>query len=276
MKFYLKTKDYSVSKENFELKHDEDFDMLVTYPQPKALAGYYKSDGYISHTDSKKSIADKLYHVVKSINLKNKLSIVNRHASTKNSLLDIGAGTGDFLQYAKKHSWKITGIEPSDKARKKALEKGISLHECITDYMEQKYDVITLWHVLEHIPNLDNQITKLKELLKPDGVLIIAVPNYKSFDAGYYKEHWAAFDVPRHLWHFSQTSISKLCTQHNFTIEKTYPMLFDAFYVSLLSEKYKNGKQRFIPAFCVGLWSNLKALRSGEYSSLIYVIKRAK
>lgn len=276
MKFYLKTKDYSVSKESFDLKHDEDLDMLVTFPQPKELATYYQSEKYISHTDSKKSVADKLYHMVKSINIKNKLSIVDRHASTKNLLLDVGAGTGDFLQYAKKHSWKIKGVEPSDKARKKALEKGISLHECITDFTHEKFDLITLWHVLEHIPNLDNQITKLKELLKPDGVLIIAVPNYKSFDAGYYKEHWAAFDVPRHLWHFSQTSISKLFTQHNFAIEKTYPMVFDAFYVSLLSEKYKNGKQRFIPAFCVGLWSNLKALRSGEYSSLIYVIKRVK
>ena len=134
--------------------------------------------------------------------------------------------------------------------------------------------MITLWHVLEHLPKLKNHIAVFESLLKPNGRLIIAVPNYKSYDAKYYKNYWAAFDVPRHLWHFSQNAISKLMSQNGMSVLKTKPMIFDAFYVSLLSEKYKNGSMNLIKAFWIGLRSNLKAKRSGEFSSLIYIIKK--
>ncbi|WP_047417698.1 bifunctional 2-polyprenyl-6-hydroxyphenol methylase/3-demethylubiquinol 3-O-methyltransferase UbiG [Cellulophaga sp. Hel_I_12] len=276
MKCYLQTKDYSVSREEFELRHDENLDMLVTFPQPEDVEKYYESEDYISHTDAKKSLTEKAYQIVKSKNLQHKLRIINRHASTKKSILDVGAGTGDFLNYAKRNSWQISGVEPNEKARKKAAEKGVFLNAGIGELKDRTFDVITLFHVLEHLPNLNHQIFSLNNLLNPGGVLIIAVPNFKSFDAAYYKEHWAAFDVPRHLWHFSQTSISKLFTKHSLYVNKTYPMIFDAFYVSLLSEKYKHKRQGYFAAFCIGLWSNIKAWSSGEYSSLIYVIKRTK
>ena len=138
---------------------------------------------------------------------------------------------------------------------------------------ENKFDVITMWHVLEHVPNLEKYISQLKQLLKPNGRLVIAVPNYKSFDAKYYKEFWAAYDVPRHLWHFSQKAIKDLFEKENMIVEKTIPMKLDSFYVSLLSEKYKNGKSNPVKAFHVGLLSNIKAKRTKEYSSLIYILK---
>ena len=275
MKFYLKTKDHSVSKENFELHLDEDLDMLVTQPQPENLNPYYDSAAYISHTDASESFVDKIYQGVKRINLKSKLKIVQKHSNGK-KLLDVGAGTGDFLVVAKESGWSVHGVEPNSKANAKASEKGLELKSTLEDFANQKFNVITLWHVLEHIPNLTDQITRLSNLLAEDGTLIIAVPNFKSFDALHYKNFWAAFDVPRHLWHFSKTAISKLFQKQNMQLQKTYPMVFDAFYVSLLSEKYKTGKQNFFSAFCIGLRSNLKAWRTKEYSSLIYVLKKAK
>ena len=274
MNIYLNCKDYSISKEEFQLLYDEDLDMLVTNPQPKNLSTYYESDDYISHTDAKKSLVDKIYQSVKKRNIKNKLKIVQKHSNGKR-LLDFGCGTGDFLVVAQKAGWLVSGVEPNEKAKVKAAQKGLALKPSLKDLDNEKYDVITLWHVLEHLPNLNDQITRLYNVLSENGVLIIAVPNFKSYDAVYYKNYWAAFDVPRHLWHFSKSSIKKIFSKKGMDVLKIYPMVFDAFYVSLLSEKYKTGEQRFLPAFFRGLLSNLKAMQSKEYSSLIYVIKKA-
>ncbi|WP_299776518.1 class I SAM-dependent methyltransferase [uncultured Formosa sp.] len=275
---YLKCKDYSVSSEQFELIHDTDLDILITTPQPKAdrLGEYYKSEDYISHTDAKRNMFEKAYHVVKRVALKRKLNLINSFNLSEKTLLDVGCGTGDFLQIAKSNAWNVFGIEPDVDARKLAINKvGNDIYDTskIDELKSNSFDVITLWHVLEHLPNLDTHIANYKRLLKTDGVLIIAVPNFKSYDASYYKSFWAAFDVPRHLWHFSQTGISKFLAKQQFKVIKTLPMIFDAFYVSLLSEKYKTGKMNFINATKIGLQSNIKAKQSGEYSSLIYVVK---
>jgi len=165
------------------------------------------------------------------------------------------------------------GTEPDLGARTIAAKKGIILQEDLAKIEILKFDVITLWHVLEHVENLQEYIAELENLLSNNGRLIIAVPNYKSNDAKYYKEHWAAFDVPRHLWHFSQTSIAKLFADVDMIVEKTLPMKFDSYYVSLLSEKYKSGKMNPIKSFYKGFLSNFKAKATNEYSSLIYVIK---
>jgi 2-polyprenyl-3-methyl-5-hydroxy-6-metoxy-1,4-benzoquinol methylase len=275
-KHYQTVKDNSVSKEVFELLHDEDLDMLITSPQPKGteLSKYYESDDYISHTDGKRSIFEKAYHFIKNIALKNKLSLVNS-LQKKGMLLDIGAGTGDFLLTAKNDGWKVIGVEPSEKARSIAAKKGIELKP-VADFDDHSFDIITMWHVLEHVPDLQNQIKELKRLLKPNGAIIIAVPNFKSHDAKYYGEFWAAYDTPRHLWHFSKTAIKKLFQNENIELVKILPMKFDSFYVSLLSEKYKTGKMNFIKAFFIGLKSNWKAKEKFEYSSHIYVLKNAK
>lgn len=275
MKLYLKTKDHSVSKEDFELRYDAVLDMLITHPQPKELTKYYDSDAYISHTDARKSFIDKLYQAVKKYNLSKKVKLISKFSKDKKTVLDFGAGTGDFLAAAKESSWQVAGVEPNEGARLKSAEKGIKLLEDISQIQNQKFQVITLWHVLEHLPNLEQHIKVLVEKLEQEGTLVVAVPNFKSYDAQHYKEFWAAYDVPRHLWHFSKMAIEKLFQNHGMKLVATKPMPFDAFYVSLLSEKYKTGKDGFVKAMGVGLKSNWKARRSKEYSSLIYILQKA-
>ena len=272
----LKIKDYSVSKEEFDLIYDEKLDKYATLPVPENLDQYYLSEDYISHTDSKKGLFEKAYHFIKRFMLKKKLQLVSSRVA-QGALLDIGAGTGDFLKQAKNEGWKVTGIEPSPDARKKASEKGIELFQNIDAVSVQKFDAITMWHVLEHVPDLQYQIEWLKNHLNENGVLFVAVPNFNSLDAKHYKNFWAAWDVPRHLHHFSTKSIKILFEAHGFILEETKPLIFDSFYVSLLSEKYK-ASSFFQPwsAFLTGLRSNWSARRSGEYSSLIYVLKLSK
>ena len=274
-KHFLTLKDYSVSKETFDLYHDETLDMLITFPQPSLdnLGKYYESEDYISHTDNQRSLFEKLYHFIKNIALKNKLNLINSHQPNKGRILDIGAGTGDFLSVAKKDGWQTIGVEPSTKAKSIAINKGVSFVELTTELENNSFDVISMWHVLEHVPHLEKQIKELKRLLKPTGTLIIAVPNFKSFDAKHYGKFWAAFDVPIHFWHFSKTAIKLLFEKEKMKLEKVLPMKFDSFYVSLLSEKYKSGKMNFIKAFYVGLLSNWKARSSFEHSSHIYIIR---
>lgn len=274
-KHFLTVKDHSVSKEIFELYYDESLDMLVTHPQPglAVLGKYYESEDYISHTDGKRSLFEKAYHFVKNIALKNKLNLINSLQPAKGRILDIGAGTGDFLNVAKQNGWETIGVEPSDKAKAIALKKEVPFVEETASLESHSFDMITMWHVLEHVPDLDSQIKELKRLLKPNGSLIIAVPNFKSFDAKYYGAYWAAYDVPIHFWHFSKKAIQSLFEKENIQLVKVLPMKFDSFYVSLLSEKYKSGKMNFIKASFIGLWSNWKAKANFEYSSHIYVLK---
>jgi SAM-dependent methyltransferase len=265
--------DYTVSKESYELLMNPAYNMMVTLPVPSDLENYYKSEAYISHTNANKSVFDKLYQGVRKHTLQKKLSLINSFNSSEKKLLDIGSGTGEFLSTCKKKGWNVFGVEPNKEARTISEDKNVT---AVTDLLllkEERFDVITLWHVLEHVENLLEYIEILKTKLKPDGVILIAVPNYKSFDAKHYKEYWAAFDVPRHLWHFSQESIKKLFSHVYMKVEKTIPMKFDSYYVSILSEKYKSGKNKFLKAFYIGFLSNLKARSTSEYSSLIYVIK---
>jgi 2-polyprenyl-3-methyl-5-hydroxy-6-metoxy-1,4-benzoquinol methylase len=275
---YLTVKDHSVSGETFQLLWDENLDLLKTHPQPalENLGRYYESDDYISHTDGKRSFFEKIYHAVKQKALRDKISLVQRFKPTKGELLDIGAGTGDFLVVAKNHNWNITGIEPSEKAKSIAINKGVPFIERLEDVPSHSKDVITMWHVLEHVPDVQKQIAEIKRILKPDGVIFIAVPNFNSHDAKYYGNYWAAYDVPRHLWHFSKTAIKKLFAEQDMELLNILPMKFDSFYVSLLSEKYKTGKMNFLSGFWRGLVSNTKAAKNMEYSSHIYTLSYTK
>lgn len=272
--FFQKVKDYSVSKEIFELHHNPEYDLLMTFPKPslEKLPSYYESEDYISHTDGKRSLFERVYHFIKRIALKNKLKLINTQ-SAKGKLLDIGSGTGDFLVVAKNEGWDITGIEPSAKAKGIAINKGVNFADSLSVLESHSFDIITMWHVLEHVPNLEDYLSELKRLIKPTGTIIIAVPNFKSFDANFYGRHWAAYDVPRHIWHFSKTAIEKLFAEKGIQLTAVLPMKFDSFYVSLLSEKYKTGRMNFIRAFFVGLKSNLNGKKTNEYSSHIYILK---
>ena len=276
---FLTVKDHSVSGEEFELIQNSEYGFLATIPKPSSdkLPEYYKSEDYISHTDSQRNLFEKVYHLVRKVSLKRKLNLINFYSSDGKNLLDVGCGTGDFLETAQQNNWQVYGIEPNKQARTIANKKtnnSVFETEQLLKFKPQSFDVITLWHVLEHLPNLEEQIKAYENLLHPKGILIVAVPNYKSYDAEYYKEFWAAYDVPRHLWHFNQESISSLISKHGLNLFKIKPMWFDAFYVSMLSEKYKTGTLNPIKGFWRGLVSNFKALRSKEASSLIYIVKK--
>lgn len=269
----LKIKDYSISQEEFTLVYDEVLDKFSTDPVPDNLGRYYLSENYISHTDSNEGLFEKVYQWVKNYMLKKKVKLISSYAE-KGTLLDIGAGTGDFLNQAKKSGWDVTGIEPSAAARKRAFEKGINLFEEEAEVGERKFDVITMWHVLEHVPDVQKQIEWIKNHLSTDGVLIVAVPNFNSYDAKYYKNFWAAWDVPRHLHHFSYKSIKTLFEKNSFNLIEQKPLIFDSFYVSLLSEKYKSTSLiKPVSAFMIGLRSNWRGRQTKEYSSIIYVLK---
>ncbi len=274
---YIYCRDYVVSGEPFQLLHDKELEMLITSPQPSPseLELFYESENYISHTDRRQKLYEKIYSLVRCCTLRRKIKLVNKLAET-GKLLDVGCGTGHFLKTAQKRGWKVTGIEPNEKARAIANEKTNNAVFDLQDLEtlpEHSFDVITLWHALEHLPELEENIQQFKNLLKPKGTLIVAVPNFKSFDARYYQQFWAAYDVPRHLWHFSKKAIQKIFAEYKMKVTQILPMKFDSYYVSLLSEKYKTGKTKFLKAFYIGLQSNLKAKRSGAYSSLTYILK---
>ena len=274
-KSFITVKDFSVSGESFSLLLNEEYQILKTHPQPTLdkLGSYYEFEDYISHTDGKRTLFEKMYHFIKRKAIRDKVKLINSYQPVKGRILDIGAGTGDFLLECKNQNWDILGIEPNDKAKGIAVGKGIKFGDTIEKLESNSFDVITMWHVLEHVPDVEHQVAELKRLLKPSGTIIIAVPNFKSYDAKYYKEFWAAYDVPRHLWHFSKTAIEKLFDKQNMNLEDIKPMWFDSFYVSLLSEKYKSGKMNFISGFFIGLISNVSGLFKKEFSSHIYVLK---
>lgn len=270
-------KDYSITKENFQLIYDEKYKMYKTeFTSFDKLSDYYKGENYISHTDAKRNWFEKIYHLVKNYTISSKWKLIKKYCNKKSiAVLDIGCGTGDFLKHGiNKLNVNGVGVEPNNEAATISSLKHITVYNTIAELDNSKYDVITLWHVLEHVKDLNEYFNFFQNHLKENGTLIIAVPNFKSFDAKYYKEHWAAWDVPRHLWHFSKQSIKKLADEHNFKLIHLKPMYFDSFYVSLLSEEYKTGSKKILKAFYVGLVSNIKGFLSKEYSSHIYVLKK--
>ena len=269
----LEVKDYLVSGHQFELYHDTLWDMLLTLPVPDNLESYYKSTDYKPHHHQSSSLTDRLYNWVRKRNYAYKYRLMKHYNSNMQSVLDYGTATGEFLGYLLEKTIKVSGVEPNKNARTIANITTNNNVRVSIDEISQKYDVITLWHVLEHVPNLNVLIKKLKKRLKDKGILVIAVPNFKSYDALHYKEFWAAYDVPRHIWHFSPHSIQKLFEKHQMKVIGQKPLYFDSFYVSLLSEEYKTGKKNLIKAFFTGLKSNWKARKTGHYSSLIYILQ---
>ena len=279
----LEAKDHTVSKQTFEIWSCQDCSFRFTQaaPTPDLIGKYYKSDAYVSHSNTKKGLVNQLYHRVRKRTLQQKLELVRKHTGQmEGELLDIGAGTGAFASVMQAAGWKVTGLEPDPDARKNASR---DFHVELQDLGQlfqlpgERYDAITLWHVLEHVHALHEYLETFKKLLTQDGVIFIAVPNFTSFDAQYYGRDWAAWDVPRHLWHFSPKSMEVLMKKHGFTIEQVMPMKFDSYYVSLLSEKYRHGKGNLVRAFWEGLSSNQKTAGDPKkYSSVIYVIRKAE
>lgn len=246
-------------------------------PEENEIGQYYRSENYISHTNTSKGFVNTLYHRVRKITLSQKENLVNTiNKGQKGHLLDIGAGTGAFAGHMQKAGWEVTGLEPDQAARNTAFEVNqlrLAPSDRLFELQPNSYDVITMWHVLEHVHQLHAYLDQCKKLLKKGGHLVIAVPNYTSGDAYHYQQFWAAWDVPRHLYHFSPASMQVLTSKHGMKIKKVKPMWFDSFYVSMLSEQYRTGQPNLISGFRQGLSSNFSALfKKNQASSLIYVI----
>ena len=271
--------DHSTSKEKFTIVSCETCDFTFTNPRPKdnSLGEYYKSEMYISHTNNTKGLFNWMYHTVRKYAIGTKLNLLKRTSKNKNHL-DIGCGTGEFLNACKDAGYNTKGIEPSELAREQAIKNfnlSVSENTNLDQFQENQFDSISMWHVLEHVPSLNKTIEEFNRILSEKGKVIIAVPNHKSWDAEHYKEFWAGWDVPIHLWHFSKLSIEKLFHKYNFKLVEKKPMLFDSFYVSLLSEEFKTGKKNFINGFINGLLSNIFGILTKRgCSSIIYVFEK--
>lgn len=246
------------------------------FPEGEALAAYYESDDYVSHTDGKGGLMDRVYGIVRNRAIRSKFNLVKGLAAPKEVLVDYGAGTGEFLKYAQDQHWQVKGFEPSSVARTNASVKGLELIDPQEreDLEEESVGVFSLWHVLEHIPDLNETMAYFHSRLMSQGYLVLALPNHESADADHYQSDWAAFDIPLHLWHFSKVDVKALGEKHGFHLESVHNMPFDSFYVSLLSEKNRSGSSRLISAFWQGLMSNLKGGSAKNMSSLIYVLKK--
>jgi 2-polyprenyl-3-methyl-5-hydroxy-6-metoxy-1,4-benzoquinol methylase len=277
---YLKAIDHTITKEKFELTKCRSCQLIITNPRPtqSEIGKYYASNEYISHSGKSKTTIDKVYLLARNFTLRWKYQLLKKNLPINSNILDYGCGTGEFLNYLKKKHLNVAGIEPTKMAREKANALlGNRVVENLNNLKDQTFNAITLWHVLEHVHEINDTITSLKKILAKDGYLYIAVPNQNSHDSNRYNNYWAAIDVPRHLWHFTQETMSLLLKKNGLIVESIKPMKLDSFYVSLLSEQYKNPNQpkiiSGIKAFLEGSVSNYAARKNNDYSSLIYIVK---
>lgn len=275
--------DHFATGETFDIFECTDchFTFTQNVPDENEIGKYYESPTYISHSNTSKGMTNKLYHLVRRIMLRSKTHLVERLTLLKNGkILDYGAGTGFFARAMATKGWEVTAIEKSEKARELAKENygfemlPIEALDCIK---ERELDVVTMWHVMEHIQDLDKIWSELYRILDDTGIAVIAVPNNKSYDAQKYGNHWAAYDAPRHLWHFTPSTIMQWGEKHGFLLERQHAMPFDGFYISMLSEKYKGSRMHFVKGFWNGLkgWFAQTKRRSAS-SSIIYVFKKKR
>ncbi len=277
--FALAAKDHTVSQESFEIWHCNVCTARFTQhiPAEHDISKYYQSENYVSHSDTKKGWINSMYHFVRKRTLSAKKNLIKKQIRLlTGKVLDVGSGTGAFLNLMQKNGWHTEGVEPDAPAREKAMylyRLDLKPSAELFNFLPESFDAITMWHVLEHVHDLDKYLEQLKKLLKKNGRIFIAVPNYTSYDAKVYQQFWAAYDVPRHLYHFSPVSMMQLLLRHGLQLKKIKPMWYDSFYVSMLSENYKTGKNNFISALINGYISNWKALWNKEKcSSVIYII----
>jgi 2-polyprenyl-3-methyl-5-hydroxy-6-metoxy-1,4-benzoquinol methylase len=280
-KIFLTGSDYFLTGETFQICECNVCGFLFTNPRPDKteILKYYESPEYLSHDTSQNEIFSWFYRRVRKKNIRKKYRLVKKFSIGK-KILDLGCGTGEFIHYCSGKGFQSIGIEPNEKARSfgiRSLKQDIRPESALEDIPAGSLDVITLWHVLEHIHGLDERMARLKKILKPGGILVIAVPNSNSWDAMKYEEYWAGYDLPRHLYHFNMKTLADLIEKNNFKLLETDPMKYDAFYISLLSEKYKSGKRNILSAIFNGIRSNIFAKKNNNnYSSIIFIAENLK
>ena len=272
----MKIKDHFLTQETFEIKETETKGVFKTSPIPSNISRYYESEDYISHHQDSGSLKEKLYKFLQSFNLRYKKTILLDRIKKGANVLDYGCGAGEFVKYIE-NDFQTFGFEPNSDARNVAIKKTLKAQiiDNIDSIENESLDAITLWHVFEHIENQSEMLKIFNQKLKEKGLLIIAVPNPTSHDAKHYKEFWAAYDVPRHIYHFSKKGMENLISKNpDWKLRKIKPLLLDSFYISMLSEKYKKSPLFWLKAVVQGTISNVKAIFNSEFSSLIYIIKK--
>lgn len=281
LKHTLTCTDHYASGEQFGLVRCDDCGFVFTQGAPveAEIGRYYETPDYISHTDTRKGLMNRAYHWVRRYMLSSKARLIKRVSGLdKGVLLDIGTGTGYFSHAMKACGWQVKAIEKSPQARafaKEHFELEVDTEDALAGYAAGSFDVITLWHVMEHLEHLNETWERLSALLKERGVLVVAVPNPASYDAEKYGEWWAAYDVPRHLWHFTPAVMQQFGAKHGFKLAEQHPMPFDAFYVSMLTEKYKGNRLSFLKGMWTGMLAWLSSLAKKERSSsMIYVFRK--
>ena len=272
------TQDYLVSGETFSIRWDESKGLAVTHPQPTVdkLGSYYESYAYISHNESQQSVVGFLYRFARKYMFRIKHNMFKKLLPVDATILDYGCGTGGFLEYTSSQSYKSFGVETSANARDQAIKKNLTVAASWEKLSQEKFNLISMWHVLEHVSDLDQCIQEIQKRLNTNDILLIAVPNLHAFDALHFAEFWAAFDVPRHLWHFSQRGIKQLIEPNGFELIAQHPLILDALYIAYVSEKHKGSRFALIKGIFRGLQSNWKAKKTGEYSSLVYLFRKTK
>ena len=272
------TQDYLVSGETFSIRWDESKGYASTHPQPAAdkLGSYYESAAYLSHNESQQSVVGPLYRMARKYMFRIKHKMFKKWLPANSSILDYGCGTGGFLEYTSSKAYASFGAETNTYARDQAIRKGLTVVSSWEQLPQEKFNLISLWHVLEHVSDLDQCIQEIQKRLNTNDILLIAVPNLNAFDAIYYAEFWAAYDVPRHLWHFSQRGIKQLIEPCGFELIAQHPLILDALYIAYVSEKHKGSRFALLKGIFRGLQSNWKAKKTGEYSSLVYLFRKAK
>ncbi len=277
IKLHLEGKDFSISQEAYSIWKCDACNFVFTQniPSMQDIGAYYQAENYVSHSNTQKGWFFRLYHIARTFMLASKKKLVNKHLPTKGKLVDIGCGTGYFLNEMKKDGWDTLGLEPSDAARNLAIEQfqlTIEDKSHLYQLPAKSADVVTMWHVLEHVHNLQEDIAQIRKITK--GILVVAVPNHDSYDGKHYGKHWAGWDVPRHLWHFTPATMQQIMQKQGFELLTTYRMPLDSFYVSLLSEKYAENSLGTIRGAWNGGVSWLNSMfNKNNCSSVIYVFK---
>lgn len=278
---HFNCKDHFISKKDFPIYKCHDCGFLFTqdYPDEAEIGAFYESEEYISHSDTSKGFSNKLYQVARGIMLGRKMVLIEKISHLKKGkILDIGSGTGYFAGTMKREGWQASGIEINEKARNFSITNfGIQADppDKISDYGSNSFDCITMWHVLEHFHDPNKYISEINRLLKPGGVCVVALPNSSSYDAKYYMQFWAAWDVPRHLWHFEPSTFRIFSEKSRFTLENLKILPLDVFYISLLSERYKGSGMAFFKAMAKALIFSLRSVFYKERSSsVIYILRK--
>lgn len=275
----LQTNDYFFTEENFTLAVCNNCNFVFTNPIPDidSIGKYYATEKYLSHDTNSNGILSNIYKTVRYFNLRGKYSLINNYKKV-GQILDIGCGTGEFLNFMKLKNWKTFGIEPETKAKEFAIEKyhlDIYPERKLLEFEKNKFDLITMWHVLEHVFDLNERLNAIYNLLKNDGIFINALPMFDSPDAKKFGKYWAGLDVPRHLHHFTSESFTRLANNNGFKVIDCFPMKFDSYYVSYLSHQAKQSSFAFLRGLIDGFLSNLRADKNRNYSSMIFVLGKS-